>query len=219
MPASVFLLLTERLAMRFHSFGGLDLIAPHIGNQEWNEAEALGSAVWLWMHSASHRNFPLHTLSALILPALRHRQFLLAFEAGRPVFYLSWANLSLAAEQRYISQHPLQMPDSDWNSGQRLWFLDLIAPFGQTQKLIRIVRQKVFAGRCARYLYHHGNERGMRIKTFHGSAVFPHEARDWFAHHPVVSTNDIFEPALQSKAEPGLAMPGLMNNDPTGKCA
>lgn len=171
--------------MRFHSCNGVDIIAPHLMSQDWNEAEVLGSAVWLWMHSASHRNYPLHTLSATLLPAIKHRQFMLAYEAGRPVFYLSWANLSLAAEQRYISQPAVLMPDSDWQSGERLWILDWVAPFGHTHKMKRIVQQQLFANRCGRFLYHRGNERGLKVKTFHGSAIFPDESSQWFVFHPL----------------------------------
>lgn len=37
------------------------IVAPGLIEQTWNEAEVLGSAAWLWMHSAAHRDFPLHT--------------------------------------------------------------------------------------------------------------------------------------------------------------
>lgn len=163
----------------------LSILAPGLMEQSWSEAEALGSAVWLWMHSATHRNFPLHTLSALLLPAIKHRQFVLASEAGRPVFYLAWANLSAEAEQRYLQNHPIHMPDQDWNSGERMWVLDLVAPFGHARKLVRLLQRQQFANRLMRTLYHRGEERGMRIKTFQGIAVLPEEARMWFAAHPV----------------------------------
>ena len=205
--------------MRFHTCSGLDMIAPHLGKQDWNEAEVLGSAVWLWMHSASHRNFPLHTLPALLLPAIRQRQFLLAYEGGRPVFYLAWANLSAAAEQRYISQHPLLMPESDWHSGERLWLLDWIAPFGHTPTMMRIVRQKLFAGRCVRYLAHHGNTRGLKVKTLHGRAILPHEARDWFAHHPVALAPVHAPLATNNNEAAGSAWPVTCTENPTGENA
>lgn len=75
-------------------FDTLDVIAPGLLEAPCNEAEVLGSAVWLWMHSASHRDVPLHALSALLLPAIKQRQFVLATEHGKPVFFLIWAGLS-----------------------------------------------------------------------------------------------------------------------------
>lgn len=170
--------------MSQHSADSFEIIAPGLLSCTWNEAEALGSAVWLWMHSSSHRNLPLHTLSSLLLPAIQRRQFILVAEAGRPVFYLAWANLSEAAERRYLGQHPLLMPEADWNSGERIWILDWVAPFGHTRAMRRLVA-RLFAGHCFRSLDHRGEQRGLRVMEFSGMAVTPAEARAWFAAHPV----------------------------------
>lgn len=89
--------------MRYDKF---DIIAPTLLGGEFNEAELFGSTVWLWMHSASHRNALLHMLSALLLPAIKTRQFVLASENGKPVFYLSWARLNKEAEKRYLQNSP-----------------------------------------------------------------------------------------------------------------
>jgi cytolysin-activating lysine-acyltransferase len=163
----------------------LDILAPALFEETWNEATAMGSAVWLWLHSSSHRNMPLSGLSALLLPAISNRQFLLASENGRPVAYASWANLSEEAERRYLNQHPLLMPETDWNSGDRMWLLDWVAPFGHTAPLFHLFKSRLFANRCVRSLYHRGNERGMKIKQFRGRALLPIEADLWFETHPV----------------------------------
>ena len=83
----------------------LSIIAPGLIDQTWNEAEVLGSVAWLWMHSASHRNFPLHTLPALLLPAIKNRQFILASESGRAVFYLRAPRRSRQAGASGPGQH------------------------------------------------------------------------------------------------------------------
>jgi len=170
--------------MRYQDY---EIIAPGLLEQDWNEAAALGSAIWLWMHSRQHRDAPLHTLSVLLLPAIKRRQFILVAEAGRPVFYLSWANLSVEAEQRYLRNSPLLMPEEDWDSGERMWILDWIAPFGHTRAMSRLLERHLFANRLARALYHRGEERGLRIKTFHGIATPLAEARWWFRQNPVDS--------------------------------
>lgn len=171
--------------MRFEIADNLDIIAPGLIEQSWSEAEVLGSAVWLWMHSQSHREMPLHTLSRLLLPAIKDRKFILASEAGRPVFYLSWAEFSEEAEKRYLHQHPVLMQESDWSSGDRTWVLDWVAPFGHSKVMNSLIRRQLFASRCVRTLYHRGDERGMKIKTFHGMAVLPAEAQAWFEAHPL----------------------------------
>lgn len=164
----------------------LHIIAPGVIEQPCNEAEVLGSVVWLWMHSASHRDMPLHTLPTLLLPAIKHRQFVLASIDGWPVGYLAWANLSEEAETRYLQQHPLLMPQADWNCGDRLWLLDWIAPFGHSRVFSDFLRRQLFANRCGRALDHRGNQRGLRIKNYHGRAIPPQEAKAWLASHPVV---------------------------------
>lgn len=166
--------------MRFDS---LDVIAPELLHAPCNEAQALGSAVWLWMHSAEHRDMPLHALSALLLPAVKRRQFILASEGGKPVFFLTWAMLSLEAERRYLANPPFTMPESDWASGERMWILDWVAPFGHT-RMARHLVGRLFATRCFRSLYHRGNTRGLRVKDFHGIGVMAEEARAWSHLNP-----------------------------------
>lgn len=186
--------------MRFGTSQTLDVTAPGLIEESWNEAGALGAAVWLWMHSKSHREMPLRTLSTLLLPAIKRRQFILAAEAGRAVFYLSWANLSPEAERRYLQRHPLCMPEADWGSGNRMWLLDWIAPFGHSRVMQRLLARQLFANRLARSLDHRGDERGLKIKTFRGMAVLPEEARAWSATHPVALTPTVHSTSLEKES-------------------
>lgn len=162
----------------------MQIIAPGLLPQPCHEAEALGSAVWLWMHSAFHRDLPLHTLPTRLLPAIKLRQFVLVVEAGQPIFYLAWANFSAEAETRYVGQHPLLMPEADWNSGDRTWILDFIAPFGHSHAMARLITQRLFPGHVLRSLYRHGATRGLKIKTIRGISVMPAEFKHWVATHP-----------------------------------
>jgi cytolysin-activating lysine-acyltransferase len=165
---------------------GLDIVSPGYRDEPWSEAEAFGSAVWLWMHSKAHRDAPLHTLNALLLPAIKHRQFVLASEKGRPVFYVSWANLSEEAEGRYLRNPAVCMRDEDWGSGERMWIVDWVAPFGHSAVMRHVLERHHFANRCFRALYHRA-ERGMRVKNFKGIGMRSEEAKAWFAAHPVAA--------------------------------
>lgn len=51
-----------------------------------------------------HRDAPLHTLPDLLLLMIKHRQYVITTEQGRPVFFMSWAWLSQEAEARYLTQ-------------------------------------------------------------------------------------------------------------------
>ncbi|EHO1855377.1 toxin-activating lysine-acyltransferase, partial [Escherichia coli] len=112
--------------------GKYDVLSPLYSGEPVNEAEVLGAAVWLWMHSPLHRDAPLHTLPDLLLPVIKHRQYVITTEQGRPVFFMSWAWLSQEAEARYLTQPAILMPQSDWNSGDRMWVCDWVAPSGHT---------------------------------------------------------------------------------------
>ena len=154
-------------------------------NPFWSEAEILGSAVWLWMHSQKHKDLMIKELPSLLLPAIKHQQFILISENNKPIFYLSWANFSAEVETKYINNIPYADPVEDWNSGDRVWIIDWLAPFGHTAEMTRLITSSLFANYCFRSLYHRGNERGLRIKTFHGSGVTKHDAQYWFATHPI----------------------------------
>ncbi|SEH91544.1 toxin-activating lysine-acyltransferase [Pseudomonas asplenii] len=167
-------------------YGSLNVLAPEQPDSPIDEAQVLGSAVWLWMHSQSHRDAPLHSLSALLLPAIKLRQFILISEAGKPVFFLSWLNLSAEAEARYLREPAVCLPEADWNSGDRLWINDWVAPFGHTRQVTGLLRRHLWATRIARSLYHRGDERGLRVMNFHGIAILDLEAQAWFATHPLL---------------------------------
>lgn len=165
----------------------LEVLAPERADSPIDEAQVLGSAVWLWMHSAAHRDAPLHSLSTLLLPAIKRRQFILISEDGRPVFFLSWLNLSAEAEARYLSAPAVCLPPEDWDSGDRLWINDWVAPFGHTRRVSTLLRSRLWPGKVFRALHHKGEERGLRVLNFQGIAVLDLEAQAWFATHPLPS--------------------------------
>ena len=162
-----------------------NVIAPRLIQQNWNEAEVLGSVVWLWLYSKRHKEMPLHTLPTILLPAIKHQKFILGIESAKPVFYLSWADFSPEAESRYI-QHPLNLSDEDWSSGDRMWIIDWVAPFGHSKVMSDLLKRKLFVNKWMRAQYHRGTERGKTIiKTFNGVGVMPEEMKYWFETHPI----------------------------------
>ncbi len=193
--------------MRINNF---DITAPAVLGGTFSEAEVLGSTVWLWMHSPTHREAPLQVLSTLLLPAIKTGQFVLAVENSKPIFFLSWASMNEEAESRYLNNPPHCMQEADWASGERMWILDWVAPFGHSHKMIHLLKRHLSGQRWMRYLHHRGNERGLRVKTFKGIGVMPEEARFWFETHPVaalhsnrrVHSNDFIHTTTEGKSKP-----------------
>lgn len=174
------------------------ITTPALGHPPRSETEAFGAITWLWMHSPDHRTLPLQALQQLLLPAIQTGQYLLLHEctaAGhQPVAYMSWAQLNAEAESRYLD-HPLRgLQPGDWRSGDRMWVIDWITPFGHSHALrgsiLRLLPQV-----CFRFLYHRGNERGLRIKTYRGPAITAEQARQWWLARPMLAALQAGTPA------------------------
>lgn len=170
------------MPMSSHS---LEILAPGLLAQTWRQTEAFGAVAWLWMHSTFHRDIPIHALNQMVLAAIRCEQFILAIEQGKPVAYMSWACMDEAAERRYLGSHPCLMSDAAWNSGERVWILDWIAPFGHTRHFSNVVLRDLFAHRFGRYLYHRTEGAPPQVKVFRGHSVNRLLFRQWLHDHPV----------------------------------
>jgi cytolysin-activating lysine-acyltransferase len=155
-----------------------------------SDAEAFGSAVWLWMQGPNHRNLPLFALDKLLLPAIRCRQFALVMEVdaqtSRPLAYMAWANLNADAESRYIASHLHGLHEEDWTSGDRMWCTEFFAPQTSPQK-VRWLLAPLFARASFRYMGHRSHERGAKVFTFRGTQVDPAYARQWWQDRPMLS--------------------------------
>lgn len=165
--------------------GEFEITSPLIFGEQENEAEVFGAAVWLWVHSPMHRDAPLHLLPTLLLPVIKSQQYVLVSRHEKPIFFLSWAWMDEAAERRYLTRSPTLFPVEDWNSGDRMWFSDWVAPFGDTREMYNLVRRHIFPHACVRALYHHGATRGLRVLKFKGSQVTAENAREWWQSHPL----------------------------------
>jgi cytolysin-activating lysine-acyltransferase len=165
--------------------GEYDIRAPLILGGEDSEAEAFGAAVWAVDAFTDAPRRPLHTLPTLLLPIIKRQQYVLASHQNQPVFFLSWAWMNQEAEARYLTQPAVNMLESDWNSGDRLWFCDWIAPFGHTREMRNLIAREIFPHLCMRALYHRGEQRGKRVVNFKGAQVSHQQAQQWWASHPL----------------------------------
>lgn len=97
---------------------------------EWPDAERLrvyGDLCFLAMRSAHHRRMSVAILRDAFEPPILLGQFKLFRFDGVPRGALTWAWLSRNAEARYLAGEGLHF--ADWRSGDRLWIIDLIAPY------------------------------------------------------------------------------------------
>ncbi len=86
-----------------------------------------GDAMFLVMRSAHHRKMRVANMREAIETPLFLGQYQIFRFDDVPRAMLTWALLSASAEKRYVSGEALY--PEDWQSGERLWLIDLIAPY------------------------------------------------------------------------------------------
>lgn len=168
--------------------GDYTVYAPFLAEEPVSEAEIWGTAVWLWMVSPRHYQAPVRSLARLLLPLIKQKQYVIALRDNQPCFFLSWGLLSEEAETGYLNAVDESVLYQQLRSGDRLWIFDWIAPSGETKAMARIITDDIFPRHCFRALYHHGAERGIKIKEFRGREVSRQQAAEWRAAHPPVFT-------------------------------
>ncbi len=161
------------------------IISPQLAPSQMSEMEVLGSVVWLWMHSERHTQAPLFALNHLLLPAIKLGQYALIIDNAKPIAFASWAGLSERFEAEYLHSFMRHAQPEDWNSGERKWITDWVAPFGHSLGLMSVMRRQLFPSDVMRTLYHKGISESPKILELHGIAVPAAEAKHWFATHPI----------------------------------
>lgn len=99
-----------------------------------------GDLLFLAFRSPRHAAMTVRTLRSYLQPAVESGQFRVFRFDDVPRGMFTWAHLGPEAERRLVEGLPLRL--EDWNSGPRLWIVDLIAPYrGLTQSIGRWIRK------------------------------------------------------------------------------
>jgi cytolysin-activating lysine-acyltransferase len=106
----------------------------------------LGAVMWLMMQENTTRHTLISELGWRVMPPLVLDQAKLYMRDNAPVAYVSWAKLSDEVAARYRST-PHQLAAGDWQSGDQIWIVDLIAPFGGASEVLQNLRYKDLKGR------------------------------------------------------------------------
>lgn len=118
---------------------------------------ALGQMIWLASFAENYRSFSVgRQISALTVPIELNQFRIYSSAEGRPLGFVTWALLSGEAERRLEAANngvpTIIVPLEDWRSGDRIWFIDFVAPFGHARQMASDLRRHVFPGRSARAL-------------------------------------------------------------------
>lgn len=109
---------------------------PDIESPSPDRARAYGDMMFLAFRSPRHSRMSVGQLRTYLEPPLLLGQFRLFRFDGVARGMYTWAWLDKDAERKLVLGKPLET--QDWNSGGRLWIIDLIAPYkGLTASMVR----------------------------------------------------------------------------------
>lgn len=140
-------------------------------------SSVLGEVTWLMAQSELHRDWPIASVMQWVLPALMYNQYRLYRRGGKPVGYVSWARLSAEVESLYV-RDPSSLQPADWQSGDRIWLIDWLAPDGGTFTIARDLKHNIFPNDVGRALRWKRSSDTLKIFYLHGQNALD-KARDW----------------------------------------
>lgn len=115
-------------------------------------AEAVGETAWLLSQSAAHRHHLfIGDLEWLVMPPLTAGQYRLFYAEQRPVGVAFWAYVSAETEQR-LRGGGARLRSGEWRSGDRLWLIELVAPFGHQDRMLEDLRRTALADHSFRFI-------------------------------------------------------------------
>lgn len=107
----------------------------------------LGPALWLYARDPAKKFMFLGDVDWAVLPPIVLDQCRLFTKGGLPYAFVTWAYVNDAVAARLRSPQPKIAPH-EWKSGDHVWIIDAVAPFGQLDETLKELRETVFAGRA-----------------------------------------------------------------------
>jgi len=127
----------------------------------------LGRVIWLLTQSLPHRRWEIGTIDDLILEPIRQKQFKLYVKEHVPQAFVTWAMMSGESEEHFLETlSPLRK--KDWTSGDNLWVMDIIAPFGGHEAVIHDLFDTIFAERKGKMLRPLEDGSGIEVVAWEG---------------------------------------------------
>jgi hemolysin-activating ACP:hemolysin acyltransferase len=121
----------------------------------------VGAMFFLMSLSPYHRPRATAQAIASLEPPLRLGQYHIFRTDGYPRAFVTWAGLDVATERQFAVDH-LPLRPEQWNIGTSKWVVDLVAPFGHIEQVIRQLAKSEKANRV-RTLWH--NRKGTRARV------------------------------------------------------
>ncbi len=111
-----------------------------------DKVQAMGHALWLMMQSPLHRHLFIADLEWMLVPPVALGQFRLWRQENRPIGFVTWALVGPEVEER-LRRGDIRLKPAEWKSGDSVWLMDTILPFGGLEAAVKETKQMVFPDR------------------------------------------------------------------------
>ncbi|WP_371169768.1 toxin-activating lysine-acyltransferase [Aliiroseovarius sp. 2305UL8-7] len=133
-------------------------------------AQLKGEVLDLFLVSDRYREATIGELVATVLPPVHFNQFRIYRTEQRPIGWVSWAYMSDEDARGYMAGD-FDFKISTWNSGEHLWFIDFIAPYGHALKIAEDLKKNVFPNQVGFAPDLEAKDGSKRIRKFFGAKV------------------------------------------------
>ena len=113
-------------------------------------SQVLGEITWLMSQSPAHKTFFISDLEWMVMTPIMLQQFRLFYDQQKPIGVVFWGFVNDEVEDRLKAGNARLKPQ-DWKSGDKLWCVEVIAPFGGAEAMLKDLKDKVFADRPVHY--------------------------------------------------------------------
>ncbi len=115
-------------------------VLPDVETPGPERLRAYGDMMFLAFRSPRHARMSTALLRSYLEPPLVQGSFRLFRFDGVPRGAFTWGHFGPEAERKLVTGEPLS--PEDWTSGDRLWIVDILAPYrGLTQGIVRWIMQ------------------------------------------------------------------------------
>jgi len=124
---------------------------------------AIGHAVWLMSQSPMHKHMMITDIDWLVTPPIVLNQFRLWQNEGAPLGFATWAYLGEEAQERIVDNGIRRLMPTDWKSGENLWLIDFVSPFGGQEKMFNELKDEVLKGQKIKSLQPSPDGKGVGV--------------------------------------------------------
>ncbi len=132
-------------------------------NVLFDKLPMMGPIVWLLSQTQAHRHLFLADLEWRILPPVSLAQCKLYMKDKTPMAYVSWARVNEDVEKR-LAEGNMRLAPNEWSNGDKIWLIDVVAPFGGIPGLIKDLKENVFKDQDVNFLAPNESGNGLIVK-------------------------------------------------------